>query len=84
MRQQIVIVASSLGAGAGLVLDCLERLQAGLIITAAPVSVLHLNLGLFFTFNTLNNHLIIQMSIEKYFPGILLQIEVSTLRHSSS
>ena len=83
MRQQIVIVASSLGAGAGLVLDCLERVKASLIIAAVPVSVLHLNLGLFFTFNTLY-HLIVQMSIEEYFPGILLQIEVSTLRHSSS
>ena len=54
MRQQVVIVAGSLGAGAGLVLDSLERLQASLVIAAVPIGVFHLNLCLFFTYKTLD------------------------------
>ena len=49
MRHHVVIVAGALGAGAGLVLDSLERLQPGLIIAAALVVVFNLNLGFFFT-----------------------------------
>lgn len=45
----LVKVADALGAGAGLVLDSLERLQPGAVSAAVPVGVLHLNLGLLFT-----------------------------------